>query len=64
MACLTGPGSTRSADVSAVVDVKLLKIAVSAYQKATDSCRIRFERVFLRMLVERLKQANAKLAMV
>ena len=64
MACLGSPGNRRTADVIASQDVRLLKVPVSAYQKATDSCRISFERVFLRVLVERLIQANAKLALV
>ena len=61
MACLGTPGGLRSADVMATRDVQMLKIPVAAYQKATDSCRVRFERIFLRVLVERLMQANAKL---
>ena len=64
MACLGSPDKLRTADVIAAQEVRMIKISVSAYQKATDSCRIRFERAFLRVLVERLMQANAKLTMV
>ncbi len=64
MACLGSPDKLRTADVMAIHEVRLIKIPVSAYKKATDSCRIRFEHAFLRVLVERLIQANAKLAMV
>jgi serine/threonine protein kinase len=64
MACLGSPGNRRTADVTALQDVRLLKVPVAAYHKSTDQCRISFERVFLRVLVERLIQANAKLAMV
>jgi eukaryotic-like serine/threonine-protein kinase len=64
MACLGSPGNLRTADVTASQDVRLLKISDDAYHKATDSCRIRFERAFLRVLVERLIEANAKLTMV
>ena len=64
MACLGSPGNLRTADVTASQEVRLLKISDDAYHKATDSCRIRFERAFLRVLVERLIEANAKLTMV
>ncbi len=64
MACLGSPGNLRTADVTASQDVRLLKITVDAYKKITDSCRISFERIFLRVLVRRLIDANAKLASV
>jgi serine/threonine protein kinase len=64
MACLGSPDKLRTADVVALQEVRMVRISVSAYQKATDSCRIRFEHAFLRVLVERLIQANARLAMV
>jgi eukaryotic-like serine/threonine-protein kinase len=64
MACLGSPGNLRTADVTASQDVRLLKVPIMAYLKASDACRISFERVFLRVLVERLIQANAKLASV
>lgn len=64
MACLGSPDNLRTADVIAIQEVRLIKIPVSAYQKATDSCRIRFEHAFLHILVERLMQANAKIASV
>jgi len=63
MACLGSHDKLRTADVVAVQDVRMIKISVSAYQKATDSCRIRFEHAFLRVLVERLIVANSKIAM-
>ena len=63
MACLGSPDRLRTADVIAIHEVRMIKITVSAYKKATDSCRIRFEHAFLRVLVERLIQANAKIAM-
>jgi eukaryotic-like serine/threonine-protein kinase len=64
MACLGSPGNLRTADVTASQTVQLLKVPAVAYRKTTDACRISFERVFLRVLVERLIQANAKLAMI
>ena len=64
MACLGSPGNLRTADVVTTQEVRMLKLGVSAYKKASDSCRIRFERVFLQVLVARLIQANAKLSLV
>ena len=63
MACLGSPDRLRTADVVATQELRMIKITASAYKKATDSCRICFEHAFLRVLVERLIQANAKLAM-
>ncbi len=64
MASLGSPGNLRTADVTVSHAAQLLKIPVTAYQKSTDACRISFERAFLRVLVERLIQANAKLTML
>lgn len=61
MACLGSPDKLRTADVVAAQEVRMIKITVSAYQKASDACRARFEHEFLRVLVERLIQANARL---
>ena len=63
MACLGSPDKLRTADVVATHEVRMIKITVSAYRKATDSCRIRFEHGFLRVLVEHLIQANARIGM-
>ena len=63
MACLGSPGNLRTADVTATQEVRMIKITTSAYRKATDSCRICFEHAFLRVLVERLIEANAKVGM-
>ncbi len=64
MACLGSPGNLRTADVTVSREAQLLKIPAAAYQNASDACRICLERVFLRVLVERLIQANAKLVMI
>lgn len=47
----------------AAQEVCMIKIATSAYRKATDSCRVCFEHAFLRVLVERLNEANARVGM-
>ena len=64
MACLGSPNNLRTADVIAAQEVHMIKIPAAAYRKSTDSCRIRFEHAFLRVLVERLIQSTAKFAMV
>jgi len=64
MACLGSPDKLRTADVIAAQGVRYIKIPAAAFERATEACRIKFERVFLRVLVERLMQANAKLAMI
>jgi serine/threonine protein kinase len=64
MACLGSPDKLRTADVIAAQEVRYIKIPAAAFERATEACRIKFERVFLRVLVERLMQANAKLAMI
>jgi predicted Ser/Thr protein kinase len=64
MACLGSPGNLRTADVTVSQAAQLLKVPAAAYRKATDACRICFERVFLRVLVERLMQANTKLVLI
>ena len=64
MACLGSPDKLRSADVVAAQEVRYIKIAAAAFERASEACRIKFERVFLRVLVERLMHANSKLAMI
>jgi eukaryotic-like serine/threonine-protein kinase len=64
MACLGSPDKLRTADVIAVGDARYIQIPTTAYERATESCRIKFERVFLHVLVDRLMKANAKLAMI
>jgi serine/threonine protein kinase len=61
MAYLGGPGKTRTADVIAATDVRMLKVPVSALERVSEMCRLNFDRAFLRVLVERLTQANSRL---
>jgi CRP-like cAMP-binding protein len=62
MAYLGGGGKVRTADVVAATDVRMIKIPVSALERATEVCRLNFDRAFLRVLVERLTLANSRLA--
>ena len=52
----------RHADVVAASEVRLLHIPVAALTSATELCRLRFDRAFLDVLVERLDRANVRLA--
>jgi CRP-like cAMP-binding protein len=60
MAYLSG-GNVRTADVVAVDEVQMIKIPVAALGRASEMCRLNFDRAFLRVLVERLQLANSKL---
>lgn len=62
MAYLGEPGSLRSADVVAATDVRMIKIGVKALERASELCRLNFDRTYLRILVGRLAAANSKLA--
>ncbi|MGE0556990.1 MAG: protein kinase [Burkholderiales bacterium] len=62
MAYLGEAGNTRSADVVAVADVRMIKISVKALERASELCRLNFDRTYLRILVERLAAANSKLS--
>ncbi len=62
MAYLGEAGNTRSADVVAATDVRMIKIGVQALERASELCRLNFDRTYLRILVERLAAANSKLS--
>jgi serine/threonine protein kinase len=62
MAYLGEAGSLRSADVVAATDGRMIKIGVKALERASELCRLHFDRTYLRILVERLAAANSKLA--
>lgn len=52
---------TRTATVTAVTQVTLLKIKPAALAAASDACQLAFNRAFLDILVDRLAEANAEL---
>jgi eukaryotic-like serine/threonine-protein kinase len=62
MAYLGDGGGTRTADVVAASELKMLMIPVAAIERAGNLTRFNFERAFLRALVARLKIANNKIA--
>jgi serine/threonine protein kinase len=64
MAYLSKVGNERSADVSTMSDSRVITIRTEDLQKASDSCRHRFDRAFMGILVERLTLANTRLTSV
>ncbi|MCC7483671.1 MAG: protein kinase [Burkholderiales bacterium] len=61
MAYLAGENKPRVADVVAASEVRLIKIPIAALERASEICRLNFDRAFLRVLVERLTLANSRL---
>ena len=64
MAYLARAGNERTADVSTMSDSQVIKIDTADLEKASDSCRHRFDRAFMGILVERLDLANTRLTSV
>ncbi|MDP2239406.1 MAG: serine/threonine-protein kinase [Burkholderiales bacterium] len=54
-------GRLRTADVVAAGDVGMIRIGIEALERASELCRLNFDRSFLRILVERLTLANSHL---
>jgi eukaryotic-like serine/threonine-protein kinase len=52
------PGARRSASVSTAGTVTLLKVGATLLEQASASCQLRFNRVFLRSLIERLQKSE------
>jgi hypothetical protein len=61
MAWLTPERGTRGADVSTLSEAVVIHLANAALEHASEACRHRFDRAFLRILVERLSLANQRL---
>jgi len=62
MAYLSGEQARRSATVAAVSDVHLLKLHAAHLDSLSEGCQLRFNRVFLRTLIERLSWTSEALA--
>jgi serine/threonine protein kinase len=52
------PGARRSASVCTSGNVTLLKVGATLLEQASASCQLRFNRVFLRSLIERLQKSE------
>ena len=64
MAYLSGNKSRRTASITAVSEVQLLKIQDVQLEQLSDACQLRFNRVFLRTLIDRLAWTSEVLAQV
>jgi CRP-like cAMP-binding protein len=52
------PGARRSASVRTGGNVTLLKVGATLLEQASAACQLRFNRVFLRSLIERLQKSE------
>jgi len=52
------PGAKRAASVRAADNVTLLSVSATLLEQASASCQLRFNRVFLRAMIERLQGGN------
>jgi serine/threonine protein kinase len=64
MAYLSGQKARRTASITAVSEVQLLKIQDVQLEQLSDACQLRFNRVFLKTLIERLAWTSEVLAQV
>jgi eukaryotic-like serine/threonine-protein kinase len=64
MAYLARTGNERTADVSVISDSQIIRIRTEDLEKASDTCRHRFDRAFMAILVERLTLANTRLTAI
>jgi len=62
MAYLGKHAALRGADVTVATDAKIITIPTEQLAKASDACRSKFDRAFLRILVDRLAMANIRLS--
>ena len=64
MAYLSGDKARRSASIVSVSEVQLLKIQDVQLEQLSDACQLRFNRQFLKTLIERLAWTSNVLAQV
>jgi eukaryotic-like serine/threonine-protein kinase len=62
MAYLSRKEQVRGADVTAAADASIISIPTRRLDQASESCRHKFDRAFMEILVERLALANLKLS--
>jgi hypothetical protein len=58
----TGKMGRRTTTITALGEVTVMEIKADALRVATDACQVGFNKAFMRVLVERLTQANLRLA--
>jgi serine/threonine protein kinase len=62
MAYLSKDEHLRGADVTVMADSKIISVPTQKLAQASDTCRHKFDRAFMEILVERLTMANARLS--
>jgi serine/threonine protein kinase len=58
----TGNSGRRTTTIVATEQITVIEIKAEALRAATDACQVGFNKAFMRVLVDRLSQANLKLA--
>jgi len=58
----SGRAGRRTTTITALGEVTVMEIKADALRAATDGCQVGFNKAFMRVLVERLTQANLRLA--
>jgi eukaryotic-like serine/threonine-protein kinase len=62
MAYLSKNAHQRGADVTVAADANIISVPTDSLAQASDSCRHKFDRAFMEILVERLSMANLRLS--
>ncbi|HEX2649857.1 MAG TPA: serine/threonine-protein kinase [Burkholderiales bacterium] len=62
MAYLHKDHHVRGADVTVMADAKIISVPTAKLEEASDTCRHKFDRAFMALLVERLTMANIRLS--
>ena len=62
MAYLSKTMHARGADVTVMEEAKIISVPTPKLVQASDSCRHKFDRAFMEILVERLTMANIRLS--
>ncbi len=58
----TGTAGRRTTTIVSAENITVLEIKADALRAATDACQVAFNKAFMRVLIERLSQANLRLA--
>jgi serine/threonine protein kinase len=58
----TDRAERRTTTITANTEVTVIEIRAAALRAATDACQVAFNKAFMRVLIERLMQANLRLA--
>jgi len=58
----TGRMGRRTTTITAIGEITVMEIKADALRAATDACQVGFNKAFMRVLVDRLTQANLRLA--